>query len=175
MQLLPYYGILSHLFKHLKFYHRLDKQRKFGTVYQSMAGYKKRKILLLVVLSNCLSLTLMETAEKTSTQTSSSCSKESKDKLVVEQETNRFKDQGRNSDKLHRTTETKKILVSSLLSEKTAHGETNTTSHNVIETQTEALDSNFTTITRLRDKVYDERSEERRVGKECRSRWSPYH
>ena len=23
--------------------------------------------------------------------------------------------------------------------------------------------------------VYDERSEERRVGKECRSRWSPYH
>ena len=25
------------------------------------------------------------------------------------------------------------------------------------------------------DKAYDERSEERRVGKECRSRWSPYH
>ena len=24
-------------------------------------------------------------------------------------------------------------------------------------------------------KFYDERSEERRVGKECRSRWSPYH
>ena len=23
--------------------------------------------------------------------------------------------------------------------------------------------------------VYDSRSEERRVGKECRSRWSPYH
>src|SRR2546430_8213101 len=23
--------------------------------------------------------------------------------------------------------------------------------------------------------AYDERSEERRVGKECRSRWSPYH
>src|SRR2546421_6643215 len=23
--------------------------------------------------------------------------------------------------------------------------------------------------------VYDDRSEERRVGKECRSRWSPYH
>src|SRR3712207_8953167 len=23
--------------------------------------------------------------------------------------------------------------------------------------------------------VHDERSEERRVGKECRSRWSPYH
>ena len=22
---------------------------------------------------------------------------------------------------------------------------------------------------------YDDRSEERRVGKECRSRWSPYH
>ena len=25
------------------------------------------------------------------------------------------------------------------------------------------------------DKVPDDRSEERRVGKECRSRWSPYH
>src|SRR3712207_9386947 len=26
-----------------------------------------------------------------------------------------------------------------------------------------------------RDQYPDERSEERRVGKECRSRWSPYH
>ena len=26
-----------------------------------------------------------------------------------------------------------------------------------------------------RDKKEDDRSEERRVGKECRSRWSPYH
>ena len=25
------------------------------------------------------------------------------------------------------------------------------------------------------DKLREERSEERRVGKECRSRWSPYH
>ena len=25
------------------------------------------------------------------------------------------------------------------------------------------------------DKSLDDRSEERRVGKECRSRWSPYH
>ena len=25
------------------------------------------------------------------------------------------------------------------------------------------------------DHVVEERSEERRVGKECRSRWSPYH
>src|SRR5688572_31646758 len=28
---------------------------------------------------------------------------------------------------------------------------------------------------RLRDAMIRERSEERRVGKECRSRWSPYH
>src|SRR2546422_3275824 len=28
---------------------------------------------------------------------------------------------------------------------------------------------------RLIRRSYDERSEERRVGKECRSRWSPYH
>src|SRR5256886_7020362 len=27
----------------------------------------------------------------------------------------------------------------------------------------------------LRDKLIEKRSEERRVGKECRSRWSPYH
>ena len=26
-----------------------------------------------------------------------------------------------------------------------------------------------------RDRQYGKRSEERRVGKECRSRWSPYH
>ena len=25
------------------------------------------------------------------------------------------------------------------------------------------------------EEIYDRRSEERRVGKECRSRWSPYH
>ena len=28
---------------------------------------------------------------------------------------------------------------------------------------------------RARDQVGEARSEERRVGKECRSRWSPYH
>ena len=34
----------------------------------------------------------------------------------------------------------------------------------------------FQTIDRLMvEKVFGERSEERRVGKECRSRWSPYH
>ena len=27
----------------------------------------------------------------------------------------------------------------------------------------------------LKDAIVDQRSEERRVGKECRSRWSPYH
>ena len=27
----------------------------------------------------------------------------------------------------------------------------------------------------VRDALYEIRSEERRVGKECRSRWSPYH
>ena len=27
----------------------------------------------------------------------------------------------------------------------------------------------------LHDTMVDDRSEERRVGKECRSRWSPYH
>ena len=27
----------------------------------------------------------------------------------------------------------------------------------------------------VKAEVFEERSEERRVGKECRSRWSPYH
>ena len=30
-------------------------------------------------------------------------------------------------------------------------------------------------FTKLESLFYDDRSEERRVGKECRSRWSPYH
>ena len=33
----------------------------------------------------------------------------------------------------------------------------------------------FCTMTLYRDGVVYTRSEERRVGKECRSRWSPYH
>ena len=30
-------------------------------------------------------------------------------------------------------------------------------------------------MNKLKEKLADYRSEERRVGKECRSRWSPYH
>ena len=30
-------------------------------------------------------------------------------------------------------------------------------------------------ITDIKEKLQNNRSEERRVGKECRSRWSPYH
>ena len=30
-------------------------------------------------------------------------------------------------------------------------------------------------LQKLREQEYQLRSEERRVGKECRSRWSPYH
>src|SRR2546427_6776747 len=36
------------------------------------------------------------------------------------------------------------------------------------------LDTGFD-VTLLRDVAIGDRSEERRVGKECRSRWSPYH
>ena len=28
---------------------------------------------------------------------------------------------------------------------------------------------------KIKEKIFLKRSEERRVGKECRSRWSPYH
>ena len=40
------------------------------------------------------------------------------------------------------------------------------------------MDENFLLQTETAQKLYHEhaaRSEERRVGKECRSRWSPYH
>ena len=33
----------------------------------------------------------------------------------------------------------------------------------------------FGTVHVFEGKLYIQRSEERRVGKECRSRWSPYH
>ena len=34
---------------------------------------------------------------------------------------------------------------------------------------------NYRTLKPEKDGLFCERSEERRVGKECRSRWSPYH
>ena len=40
---------------------------------------------------------------------------------------------------------------------------------------TELVDINRGTFYLHYDDIYDMRSEERRVGKECRSRWSPYH
>ena len=52
----------------------------------------------------------------------------------------------------------------------------------VVPAEREFLDDGFSGATlvqpgleRLRDLAAEGRSEERRVGKECRSRWSPYH
>src|SRR3712207_422138 len=39
----------------------------------------------------------------------------------------------------------------------------------------QATDGDDMVITRLTRRTRHDRSEERRVGKECRSRWSPYH
>ena len=39
----------------------------------------------------------------------------------------------------------------------------------------EHLESVIATMKQWADKGFVHRSEERRVGKECRSRWSPYH
>ena len=39
-----------------------------------------------------------------------------------------------------------------------------------------AFDPNYKLLDEMyQDDYYPARSEERRVGKECRSRWSPYH
>src|SRR5437588_3823956 len=38
-----------------------------------------------------------------------------------------------------------------------------------------SMDKLFFEVAESFDLTYAERSEERRVGKECRSRWSPYH
>ena len=46
----------------------------------------------------------------------------------------------------------------------------------ILEEQPEQLESEATEAIEIEaDAVEDPRSEERRVGKECRSRWSPYH
>src|SRR5690242_8367441 len=50
-----------------------------------------------------------------------------------------------------------------------------TTHHNLAQGFNEALDHACATLNLRRNDVLRERSEERRVGKECRSRWSPYH
>ena len=38
----------------------------------------------------------------------------------------------------------------------------------------QAVESGYSAIEAVKQEAFD-RSEERRVGKECRSRWSPYH
>ena len=43
----------------------------------------------------------------------------------------------------------------------------------ITEHTEEPIDDNM--LKQLADKLQEKRSEERRVGKECRSRWSPYH
>src|SRR5256885_3402524 len=51
-----------------------------------------------------------------------------------------------------------------------------TTSGSVLPMTISAVDANGNVATGFRGTVYiSSRSEERRVGKECRSRWSPYH
>ena len=45
----------------------------------------------------------------------------------------------------------------------------------ILETSEESLSPDLTVVVEDPEAVEVERSEERRVGKECRSRWSPYH
>ena len=44
-----------------------------------------------------------------------------------------------------------------------------------VDTLSEAMNADIREVQALVDIEYVLRSEERRVGKECRSRWSPYH
>ena len=39
----------------------------------------------------------------------------------------------------------------------------------------EAAEKRISELSAIFKRLYEDRSEERRVGKECRSRWSPYH
>ena len=50
------------------------------------------------------------------------------------------------------------------------NGTVATIENNVVDTVTAGEEINFGVAVNIKD-----RSEERRVGKECRSRWSPYH
>ena len=45
----------------------------------------------------------------------------------------------------------------------------------LVERLTTRIDQRFGEFRLEVNARFDERSEERRVGKECRSRWSPYH
>ena len=47
--------------------------------------------------------------------------------------------------------------------------------YSVGQTESEEADALFDALMPEAERVYARRSEERRVGKECRSRWSPYH
>ena len=45
----------------------------------------------------------------------------------------------------------------------------------LLERDEKMFENLFITPLPIRTYIYSKRSEERRVGKECRSRWSPYH
>ena len=53
--------------------------------------------------------------------------------------------------------------------------DTITSNINILTTITEAIPRLDSSLGSSRNTVLHRRSEERRVGKECRSRWSPYH
>ena len=66
----------------------------------------------------------------------------------------------------------KKVLFKAGLYARLSHEKEENIERGTIETQMELM-KNY--VKDHEDIVIEERSEERRVGKECRSRWSPYH
>ena len=69
------------------------------------------------------------------------------------------------------------LEVNSSLELKVEKGEYTLTENEVlkIENLTVGYDYGHTVLENINLSVKEKRSEERRVGKECRSRWSPYH
>ena len=84
--------------------------------------------------------------------------------------------------KLNRTSEHRKALLKNMLNSLIKYEQIKTTlpKAKFLKPQAQKIitlgkKDNLQTTKRLVTKLQDIRSEERRVGKECRSRWSPYH
>ena len=66
-------------------------------------------------------------------------------------------------------------LVPEIATERAAERRINKALDGILKAPLEYLETPLNEVLSILQEDYDIRSEERRVGKECRSRWSPYH